>query len=70
MSTTRSDDNYVWGQAIQEAMAARGCEMTLEESRQFVRTLLGLFECGAFVFVDAEGNDLPWDQPESRPNVK
>jgi len=42
MSKPHSDDGYVWGQAIQEAMAARGCEMTLDESRQFVRELIEL----------------------------
>lgn len=62
MSNTHSDDCYVWGQAIQETMAARGCEMTLDESRQFVRALLRLVELGALVAVAPDDRDEPGSQ--------
>jgi len=40
----------VFGEAIQAAMAARGCHLSLEESQQFARSLIRLFELGALTF--------------------
>lgn len=53
----------VFGEAIQAAMAARGHELTLAESQEFAKSLLRLFELGAFIFYDADGNEvkLPGD---------
>ncbi|MHB1020110.1 MAG: hypothetical protein ACYC1R_07880 [Coriobacteriia bacterium] len=39
----------VFGEAIQEAMARRGCDLTLEESQHFARTLLDLISEGVIV---------------------
>ena len=39
----------VFGEAIQEAMARKGCDLTLEESRHFARTLLDLISKGVIV---------------------
>lgn len=56
---------HVFGEAMQAAMAKHGCELTLEESQHFSRTLLRLFELGALVFYDAHGNVIkPDDLPE------
>ena len=56
---------HVFGEAMQEAMAKHGCELTLEESQQFSRTLLRLFELGALVFHDADGNEIKIDDHRS-----
>lgn len=39
----------VFGEAIQEVMARRGCDLTLEESQHFARTLLDLISKGLIV---------------------
>ena len=39
----------VFGAAIQKAMARRGCDLTLEESQHFARTLLDLISKGVIV---------------------
>jgi nitrogen fixation/metabolism regulation signal transduction histidine kinase len=39
----------VFGEAIQEAMARKGCDLTLEESRHFAQTLLDLISAGVIV---------------------
>ena len=39
----------VFGEAIQKAMARRGCDLTLEESQHFARTLLDLISKGVIV---------------------
>lgn len=48
----------VFGEGIQAAMAARGHELTLAESQEFAKSLLRLFELGALVFYDADGNEV------------
>lgn len=49
----------VFGEAIQAAMAKKGCELTLGEAQEFARTLLDLIEMGVLVAVDADGNEIP-----------
>ena len=39
----------VFGEAIQKAMARKGCELTLEESQHFARTLLHRISEGMIV---------------------
>lgn len=39
----------VFGEAIQKVMARRGCDLTLEESQHFARTLLDLISKGVIV---------------------
>lgn len=39
----------VFGKTIQKAMARKGCDLTLEESRHFARTLLDLISKGVIV---------------------
>jgi len=39
----------VFGEATQKAMARRGCDLTLEESRHLARTLLDLINKGVIV---------------------
>lgn len=39
----------VFGEAIQEAVARKGCDLTLEESQHLARTLLGLISKGLIV---------------------
>lgn len=39
----------VFGEAIQRAMAQKGCDLTLEESQHFARTLLDLISAGVIV---------------------
>ena len=39
-----------FGEAIQAAMAARGCILTLDESKRFALTLIRLAELGALTF--------------------
>lgn len=39
----------VFGEAIQEAMARKGCDLTLEEAQHFARTLLDLISKGGIV---------------------
>jgi hypothetical protein len=39
----------VFGEAIQAAMARKGCDLTLEESQHFARTLLDLVSAGVIV---------------------
>jgi hypothetical protein len=39
----------VFGEAIQKAMAQKGCDLTLEESQHFARTLLHLIGEGVVV---------------------
>lgn len=39
----------VFGEAIQKAMARKGCDLTLEESQHFARTLLDLISAGVIV---------------------
>jgi len=39
----------VFGEAIQKAMARKGCDLTLEESQHFARTLLELISAGVIV---------------------
>lgn len=46
------------GEAMQAAMKKRGCDLTLEESREFSVTLLRLYELGALHFYDAEGHEV------------
>lgn len=64
MSEEQEERSPVFGEAMQRAMAARGCELSLEESQQFVRRLLDLFEHGLLVFVDADGNELKVDDTD------
>ena len=47
MSKEDSAPQRVWGQNIQELMARRGCELTLEEAQELVRTFLRLVDLGA-----------------------
>lgn len=55
----------VFGEAMQQLMERRGCHLTLDESKQFVRSLLRLVEIGALVAAESpaahaeptEGND-------------
>ena len=53
----------VFGEAIQEAMARRGCDLTLEESQQFARTLLDLISKGGIVADSSvrPGAEIPGD---------
>ena len=39
----------MFGEAVQEAMARKGCDLTLEESQHFARTLLDLISAGVIV---------------------
>ena len=39
----------VFGEAIQKAMARKGCDLTLEESQHFARSLLRLISEGVIV---------------------
>ncbi|MBN1460421.1 MAG: hypothetical protein JXA57_12870 [Armatimonadetes bacterium] len=39
----------VFGEPIQKALARRGCDLTLEESQHFARTLLDLINKGVIV---------------------
>lgn len=55
----------VFGEAIQAAMAKKGCELTLGEAQEFARTLLDLIELGLLVPVDADGNTIPLPEPGS-----
>lgn len=57
MNAEEADDNTP-GRAMQKAMAERGCELSLDEAREFSRSLLRLFELGALVFYDADGNEI------------
>lgn len=53
----------VFGEAIQEAMARRGCDLTLEESQHFARTLLDLISAGV-IAADPPvkpGGEIPGD---------
>lgn len=43
---------HVVGEALQAAMAKRGCELTLEESRRFAITLIDLVAAGLIVSID------------------
>lgn len=61
---THKEKRPVFGEAIQAAMAKRGCHLTLFESQQFARALLDLISMRALVFFDADGNEIPW--PETR----
>ncbi|MBN1461444.1 MAG: hypothetical protein JXA57_18100 [Armatimonadetes bacterium] len=53
----------VFGEATQKAMARRGCDLTLEESQHFARTLLDLIGKGLIV-ADSSGEpdvEVPGD---------
>lgn len=50
------DQEPIPGQAMQKAFVARGYDMSIDEARHFVETLLALFELGALAFYDAEDN--------------
>lgn len=39
----------VFGEAVQKAMARKGCDLTLEESQHFAQTLLDLINKGVIV---------------------
>jgi len=39
----------VFGEAIQKAMARKGCDLTFEESQHLARTLLDLISAGVIV---------------------
>lgn len=45
-----------FGAAMQEVMARRGCDLTLDEAAEFSRSLLRLVELGVLVPVD-DGRD-------------
>lgn len=47
---TEQPHKPVFGEAIQAAMAARGCHVSLEESQRFALSLIRLFELGALTF--------------------
>jgi len=60
----------VFGEAIQEVMARRGCDLTLEESQHFARTLLDLIGAGVIVADSSvkpgvESPDPPRDMGQS-----
>ena len=58
----------VFGEAIQKEMARRGCNLTLEESQHFARTLLDLISKGVIV-PDSSGepeSGIPGDPGLSR----
>jgi|GEM_PF-4677984 len=49
---------HVVGEALQAAMAERGCDLTLEESRRFAITLIDLIASGLLVAdIPAAGSD-------------
>ena len=49
----------VFGEAIQKAMARKGCDLTLEESQHFAQTLLDLVSKGVIV---ADSSVKPGDK--------
>ena len=56
----------VFGETIQKAMAQKGCDLTLEESQHFARTLLDLISEGVIVadssvepVVESSGDPCP-----------
>jgi len=55
-----SEDRPEPGEHMQRVFASRGIELTLEEARRFMETLLELYEMGVLVFHDAEGNSLEY----------
>lgn len=58
MERPESQKKRVFGEAMQAAMKAKGCDLTLEESRQLVRQLLHLVEIGALVSHEAEDREV------------
>jgi len=56
---------HVVGEAMQQLMAERGCNLTLEESRRFVLDLLRLVELGAIVPVEPPPAGEPDDDASS-----
>lgn len=54
----------VFGQAMQQAMASRGCHLSLDESRQLTRSLMRLAELGALVPIDQSASAALADVPD------
>ena len=51
----------VAGTHVQAVFAKRGYEMTIEEARKFDKDFPMLYEFGALVFYDKEGNEITLD---------
>lgn len=55
----------VFGEAMQSAMKARGCDLTLEDSQQLARQLLHLVDIGALVSHPAEDHEVELSQNDA-----
>jgi hypothetical protein len=53
----------VFGEAAQKAMARRGCDLTLEETRHLTRTLLDLIGQGVIVADSSAKPDVEIPDP-------
>jgi len=56
-----TSEKHVVGEAMQKLMAEKGCDLTLEESRRFVLTLLHLIEHGLIAPIEATAAAEPED---------